>query len=150
LVCRRITGSAQNIIPDEGNRHPEVVNYFWLALNTRNTVHHYCRYIHDSWFYRQDSMGDWEVAYHYLSYPRNYFPDLVKIPAIFSSRTPVLMRQTQEAQEKGQCRNKQNFLCQTASCERPDRFSLRNVICLNSIQASLSPDKRKECVNKKQ
>jgi hypothetical protein len=65
----------KNIICSEGNRHPEVVNYLWLAPDTRYTVYHNCRTIYDSWIFRQDSLGDWKMAYHHLSHTGSYFSD---------------------------------------------------------------------------
>jgi len=56
------------------NRHFKEV-YYGLALNACNTIYHYCRYICDSWIYRQNSMDSCKVDYNHIDYPCINFPD---------------------------------------------------------------------------
>ena len=49
--------------------------HYGLARNAWNTVYHRCRYICDSWIYRQGSLDNCEVDYYRLDYPCVNFPN---------------------------------------------------------------------------
>jgi hypothetical protein len=87
------------------NRHFRRVNY-GLALNAWNTVHRNCRYICDSWIYRQGSMDNRKMDYYHLYYPRDNFTDIRKTSVLtFLLKKSYDERVTRKSDKKEVCRN---------------------------------------------